>query len=57
MVRSTSVLRRSGLLLHKTGLIGIESLPLKREKCDIMEMICMDGNRDMAHYITSPPKK
>jgi hypothetical protein len=33
------------------------SLPLKREKYDIMEMICMDNNRDMPHYITSPPKK
>ena len=29
----------------------------KREKYDIMEMICTDNNRDVPHYITTPPKK
>jgi hypothetical protein len=29
----------------------------KREKYDIMEMICMDNNQDLPHYITSKPKK
>ena len=32
------------------------TLPFKREKYDIMEMICMDNNRDIPHYITSSPK-
>lgn len=32
------------------------SLRFSREKYDIMEMICMDNNRDMPHYITSQPK-
>ena len=32
------------------------TLALKREKYDIMEMICMDNNRDMPHYITSEKK-
>ena len=27
----------------------------KREKYDIMEMICMDNNQDMPHYFTSQP--
>jgi hypothetical protein len=31
------------------------TLPMKREKYDIMEMICMDNNQDMPHYITSKP--
>ena len=34
----------------------VVKLPFKREKYDIMEMICMDNNRDMPHYITSQPK-
>jgi len=33
------------------------SLTLKRQKFDIMEMICTENNRDTPHYITSPPKK
>lgn len=33
------------------------SLNAKREKYDIMEMICMDNNQDMPHYITSPKTK
>jgi hypothetical protein len=33
------------------------SLTAKREKYDIMEMICMDNNQDMPHYITSRQKK
>ena len=33
------------------------SLTAKREKYDIMEMICMDNNQDLPHYITSKPKK
>jgi hypothetical protein len=33
------------------------SLNGKREKYDIMEMICMDNNQDLPHYITSKPKK
>lgn len=32
------------------------SLEMKRQKYDIMEMICTDNNRDMPHYITSNPK-
>jgi hypothetical protein len=32
------------------------SLPFRREKYDIMEMICTDNNRDIPHYITSQPK-
>jgi hypothetical protein len=33
------------------------SLTARREKYDIMEMICMDNNQDMPHYITSRPGK
>jgi len=33
------------------------SLTAKREKYDIMEMICMDNNQDIPHYITSQPRK
>ena len=32
------------------------SLPMKRQKYDIMEMICTDNNQDMPHYITSKSK-
>jgi hypothetical protein len=32
------------------------TLAAKRQKYDIMEMICMDNNQDMPHYITSKPK-
>jgi hypothetical protein len=32
------------------------SLDMKRQKYDIMEMICTDNNQDMPHYITSRPK-
>ena len=32
------------------------SLDMKRQKYDIMEMICTDNNQDMPHYITSKPK-
>jgi len=33
------------------------SLPLKRQKFDIMEMICTENNRDTPHYITSEKEK
>ena len=33
------------------------SLQMKRQKFDIMEMICTENNKDIPHYITSPPKK
>lgn len=32
------------------------SLEMKRQKYDIMEMICTDNNQDMPHYITSKGK-
>jgi hypothetical protein len=32
------------------------TLPTKRQKYDIMEMICMDNNQDIQHFITSKPK-
>jgi hypothetical protein len=32
------------------------SLDMKRQKYDIMEMICTDNNQDMPHYITSKPR-
>lgn len=32
------------------------TLSLKRQPYDIMEMICMDNNKDMPHYITSKSK-
>ncbi|HXP88724.1 MAG TPA: hypothetical protein VN841_28635 [Bryobacteraceae bacterium] len=32
------------------------TLAAKRQKYDIMEMICTDNNQDMPHYITSRPK-
>ena len=32
------------------------SLEMKRQKYDIMEMICTDNNQDMPHYITSKNK-
>jgi hypothetical protein len=32
------------------------TLEAKRQKYDIMEMICTDNNQDMPHYITSKPK-
>jgi hypothetical protein len=33
------------------------SLNMKRQKYDIMEMICTDNNQDIPHYITSKPKQ
>jgi hypothetical protein len=33
------------------------TLPAKRQKYDIMEMICMDNNQDIPHYITSKDRK
>jgi hypothetical protein len=33
------------------------TLTAKRQKYDIMEMICTDNNRDIPHFISSPPKK
>ncbi|HEY7337942.1 MAG TPA: hypothetical protein VH639_23825 [Bryobacteraceae bacterium] len=33
------------------------SLNMKRQKYDIMEMICTDNNQDIPHYITSKPKE
>jgi len=32
------------------------TLTAKRQKYDIMEMICTDNNQDIPHYITSKPK-
>ncbi len=32
------------------------TLTAKRQKYDIMEMICTDNNQDMPHYITSKPR-
>jgi len=32
------------------------SLEMKRQKYDIMEMICTDNNQDMSHFITSKGK-
>ena len=32
------------------------TLTARRQKYDIMEMICTDNNQDMPHYITSKPK-
>jgi hypothetical protein len=32
------------------------TLDMKRQKYDIMEMICTDNNQDIPHYITSKPK-
>jgi hypothetical protein len=32
------------------------SLEMKKQKYDIMEMICTDNNQDIPHYITSKPK-
>jgi hypothetical protein len=33
------------------------TLTAKRQKYDIMEMICTDNNRDIPHFQTSQPKK
>ena len=33
------------------------SLPMRRQKYDILEMICMENNLDIPHLITSQPKK
>ena len=32
------------------------TLTAKRQKYDIMEMICTENNQDIPHYITSKPK-
>jgi len=33
------------------------SLPMRRQKYDILEMICMENNLDIPHFITSQPKQ